>query len=93
MKHKRPYKKRGVLKASIKNEATPGVEFWQEEATMSVEDLVRDVEKLIRMGHDVYRGVFLHLRRELIKTVGKIRDLKKEFEMKAEAEASLAMEK
>ncbi len=84
-KQKRAYKKRGP---GMKEEENIRV---KDEKDMSIEEIARDVEALIRSSHEVYRGIFLHLRRELIKTVGKIRDLKKEFEMKAAAEASLAM--
>ena len=59
---------------------------------MTDEEVVRSILDLIHEGHEVYRGIFLYLRRELIKSVGKTRDLKKEFEMKAAAEAQLAME-
>jgi hypothetical protein len=85
VKTKRDYKKHGVPAAG-------GADIVLDEKTASIEAIVKDVLSLIQEGHNVYRGVFLHLRRELIKSVGKIRDLKKEFEAKAEAEASLALE-
>ena len=87
MKTKRPYKKRGPKPKDDLN-IMPALD----EKTASVEAIVSDIAALIRESHEIYRGVFLYLRRELIKSVGKVRDLKKEFEAKAAAEASLAME-